>query len=61
MKGSEGIELGPEDKKLLHLLEIRLYDLSQNVEIIGKQLSNNQIKDIVSQSYNISNQLKNLF
>ena len=42
-------------------MQIRLYDISQNVEIIYKQLSTNQITDIVAQSYHISNQLKGIF
>lgn len=38
-----------------------MYDLSQNVEILSKQLTNNQIKDIVSQSYSISHQLRQIY
>ena len=61
MKSLESQDLSPEEKKLLNILQIKLYDISQNVQIIGKQLTNNQIKDIVSQSYNISHQLKKIF
>ena len=38
-----------------------MYDLSETLEIIGKQLSNNQIKDIVAQSFNMVQQLKKIF
>lgn len=60
MKECSPCDLSPEDKKLLNVLEIKLYDISQNIEILGKQLTNNQIKDIVSISYSIFNQLKNI-
>ena len=42
-------------------MEIRIYDLSETLELINKQLSNNQIKDIVSQSYHLSQQLKSIY
>lgn len=38
-----------------------MYDLSQNVEILGKQLSSNQIKDLVANTYNIFCQLRRIF
>jgi hypothetical protein len=38
-----------------------MYDLSQNVEILNKQLSSNQIKDIVANTYNIFCQLRRIF
>ena len=38
--------LKPEDKRILNLLELKVCNISQNVELIGKQLTNNQIKDI---------------
>lgn len=61
MKSTEPQDLPPEDKKLLNILEIKLYDISQNVELIGKQLTNNQIKDIAAQSFQISHQLKSVY
>lgn len=60
MKASGSCDLSPEDKRLLNVLEIKLYDISQNIEILGKQLTNNQIKDIVSMSYSIFSQLKTI-
>ena len=45
----------------ISIMMIRLYDLSETLEIIGKQLSNNQIKDIVSQSFNMVQQMKKIF
>lgn len=32
------------NKRLLNILEIKMYDVSQNIEIIGSRLSTNQIK-----------------
>lgn len=53
--------MSSEDKRLLNILEIKIYDLSQNVEILTRQLTNNQIKDVVAQSYNIFGQLRQIF
>jgi hypothetical protein len=60
-EGSSCFELSSEDKRLLNLLEIKIYDISQNIEIIGKQLTNNQIKDVVASTYNIFSQLRRIF
>ena len=38
-----------------------MYDISQNVQIIGKQLTNNQIKDVIATTYHIFAQLKRIF
>ena len=32
------------NKRLLNILEIKMYDVSQDIEIIGSRLSTNQIK-----------------
>lgn len=58
---SESSELSAEDKRLLNMLEIKMYDISQSVEIIGKQLTNNQIKDVIATTYHIFAQLKRIF
>jgi hypothetical protein len=47
-----------QDKRALNMLELKVFDISQNVELIGKQLTNNQIKDIFANSYNIFCQMK---
>jgi hypothetical protein len=38
-----------------------MYDISQNLEILNKRLSVNQIKDAVAQSFNIFSQLRKIF
>lgn len=43
------------------MLEIKIYDLSENLEILTKQLTTNQIKDVVSQTYSIFCQLRRIF
>lgn len=45
----------------MNILEIKIYDLTQNVEILTRQLTNNQIKDVVAQIYNIFCQLRQIF
>jgi hypothetical protein len=53
--------IAPDDKRLLNLLELKVYDITQNVEIISKQLTNNQIKDVFANSYSIFCQMKLIF
>ncbi len=43
------------------MLELKMYDISQNVEILGKQLTNNQIKDSFANSFSIFSQMRSIF
>ncbi len=61
MNNNEHDQLSQQDKKLLNILEIKMYDISQNLEILNKRLSVNQIKDAVAQSFNIFSQLRKIF
>jgi len=61
MNQADQPELSTDDKKLFNILEIKIYDISQNVEILSRQLTPNQIKEIVAHSFSIFNQLKYFF
>jgi len=40
---------------------MKTYDISENIEILARQLSTSQIKDVVAKSYSVFCQLKKIF
>jgi hypothetical protein len=49
--------LSPDNKKLMNVLELKIYDLTQTIEIIGEQLTFNQIKNMLAAQFSIFSQM----